>query len=90
MSLPTAEEIGGDTATIWLPPYDPDAPVDRSNQIAQLASICVLNSLTRECCLSLSPVSLACHQALLTRLSSHHHCRKNLVSWDEVEAVPCR
>lgn len=46
----TYEEIGEDTATIWLPLYDPDFPVDRTNQIAQLASICVINSLTREYC----------------------------------------
>jgi len=42
----SASEMAADPGTIFLPPYDPSAPVDRRNQIAQLVSICVLNSLT--------------------------------------------
>lgn len=45
--MATDEEMADDPATIWLPPYDPTAPVDRSHQVAQLAAICALNSLTR-------------------------------------------
>lgn len=47
----------GDTGTIYLPPYDPTVPVDRSNQIGQLAAICILNGLTRKysSCVFISP-----------------------------------
>lgn len=44
----SASEMAADPGTIFLPPYDPAAPVDRRNQIAQLVSICILNSVTRE------------------------------------------
>lgn len=35
-----------DAATIYMPSYDPDAPVDYRHQTAQLAAICVLLGLT--------------------------------------------
>jgi hypothetical protein len=47
-SDPSVDQLT-DTATIWLPPYDPDYPVDVMHQTVQLAAICILNSLTRQC-----------------------------------------
>ena len=99
----SASEMAADPGTIFLPPYDPSAPVDRRNQIAQLVSICVLNSLTREylfCVYAIFPFAKNCSSTrtqstfdlyilMFFALSSHNYCAEDLVSWDQIEAVPC-